>query len=126
MEFRELRTEELLMLKRAAEPGGAMVADLDAEVVARMLRRGLVYLDIPVAPWEHFSIPPLEGFVSNKNAEQVGAVPLLGVGSTAHACLLVSADGRQLVADSSALVFQLVAGSSALFAPARTGQQVVC
>lgn len=31
-----------------------------------LYRRGLVYFDIPVSPDDRFSIPPLEGFVSNR------------------------------------------------------------
>ena len=46
--------------------GFIRAADLDSDVVAELHRRGLVYFDVPVGPEDRFSIPPLEGFVSNR------------------------------------------------------------
>ncbi|KAG2449449.1 hypothetical protein HYH02_005596 [Chlamydomonas schloesseri] len=100
-EYRELGEEELAHLKTAALPPhafdlgdptspsgsshagwGVRVRDLQPESVLRgLLRKGLVYLEVPVEPYDRFAIPPLEGFVSNKTTEagDAGADPLEGL-----------------------------------------------
>ena len=79
-EYRELSPEEVANLKTANAPspfsagsssparggGGMRACDLDPEVVTALYGRGLVYFDVPVGPEDRFSIPPLEGFVSNR------------------------------------------------------------
>ncbi|KAG2497046.1 hypothetical protein HYH03_005046 [Edaphochlamys debaryana] len=73
-EYRELGEEELAHLKTAALPshaGGSdiRVRDLQPSVLRGLLRKGLAYLEIPIEQDDRFSIPPLEGFVSNKTAD---------------------------------------------------------
>lgn len=68
-EFRELTEAELAHLKTAALPGDIRVRDMDPPVLATLYRRGLVYWEVPIGPDDRFTIPPLEGFVSNKTTE---------------------------------------------------------
>lgn len=65
-EYRSLDPGELAACHVAARPGGARCAELHPAAVGTLYRRGLVWLDVPVRPEDHLSIPPLEGFVSNK------------------------------------------------------------
>lgn len=44
----------------AARPGGARYADLNGMAVRQLYQRGLVWLEVPVRPEDHLSIPPLE------------------------------------------------------------------
>ncbi|KAL6756398.1 FAM91, N-terminal domain-containing protein, partial [Haematococcus lacustris] len=70
-EYRELDAEEVAHLKTASGPGPEHVtccADLRPAVLRSLLRKGLVYVEVPVALSHRFSIPPLDGFVSNKDA----------------------------------------------------------
>eukprot|EP00887_Chlorella_sp_A99_P002714 scaffold6.g2714.t1 len=65
-EFRQLDPLEVAACHAAARPGGTRYSDLNPLAVAQLYRRGLVWLEVPVSPDDHLSIPPLEGFVSNK------------------------------------------------------------
>ncbi|KAG1655890.1 hypothetical protein FOA52_006088 [Chlamydomonas sp. UWO 241] len=68
-EYRELAPEEVANLKTAALPDPMRVCDLEMDIALRLYRRGLLYFDIPVHTSDCFSIPPLEGFVSNRDAQ---------------------------------------------------------
>lgn len=82
-EYRDLSPDEVANLKTANAPmshalgshpgrgpggrgGYIRSSDLNADIVAELYRRGLIYFDIPVGPDDRVSIPPLEGFVSNR------------------------------------------------------------
>ncbi|KAK9836344.1 hypothetical protein WJX81_007135 [Elliptochloris bilobata] len=69
-EFRALTPAELRVCSAAAQAGGARVGDFAGEpgVVDELHRRGLLYFDVPIRPDDHVSIPPLEGFVSNRDS----------------------------------------------------------
>ncbi|PSC69009.1 puromycin-sensitive aminopeptidase isoform X1 [Micractinium conductrix] len=71
-EYRQLDPTEATVCHIAARPGGARYSDLNGMAVRQLYQRGLVWLDVPVRPEDHLSIPPLEGFVSNKT--QISAV----------------------------------------------------
>lgn len=68
-EYRALLPVDKAALQAAAAPGGVPASSLDPELLLRLYRAGTVYLDVPVAPGDHISIPPLEGFVSNVTSE---------------------------------------------------------
>ncbi|KAI3436452.1 hypothetical protein D9Q98_005869 [Chlorella vulgaris] len=65
-EYRQLDPTEATVCHIAARPGGARYSDLNGTAVRQLYQRGLVWLDVPVRPEDQLSIPPLEGFVSNK------------------------------------------------------------
>ncbi|KAF5832134.1 FAM91 N-terminus-domain-containing protein [Dunaliella salina] len=72
-EYRELTPEEMAHVKTASLTSGSVqVRDLDEAVLRELLRKGFVYIEVPVLPEDRFSIPPLEGFVSNKDAAPLG------------------------------------------------------
>lgn len=48
------------MCTEAARPGGVRLRDTDAALVESLHKRGLLYLDVPIRPDDHVSIPPLE------------------------------------------------------------------
>lgn len=50
-------------------------SDLNGTAVLQLYQRGLVWLEVPVRPEDHLSIPPLEGFVSNKTQTAAAADP---------------------------------------------------
>lgn len=75
-EYRQLDPTEATVCHIAARPGGARYADLNGMAVRQLYQRGLVWLEVPVRPEDHLSIPPLEGFVSNKTAGAAAADPL--------------------------------------------------
>ena len=60
--------EELALCTQAAQSRGARARDLHPATLQALLRRGLLYLDVPIRPDDHVSIPPLEGFVSNRDS----------------------------------------------------------
>lgn len=51
---------ELAVCTEAARAGGLRLRDTDAALVGALHRRGLLYLEVPVRPDDHVSIPPLE------------------------------------------------------------------
>ena len=68
------RDHDLLQLLSASasdhDGEGVLVGDLHSGALLsarRLLRRGAAYVIVPVAPEDAFVVPPLEGFVSNKN-----------------------------------------------------------
>jgi FAM91 N-terminus len=70
-EHRRLAPGELALCRAAAEgPAGRLrVSDLppgSIHVVQELYRRGLVWFELPVGPGDQISVPPLEGFVSNR------------------------------------------------------------
>ncbi len=60
VEFRNLAPTELAVCTEAARPGGVRVRDSDGTLVESLHKRGLLYLDVPIRPDDHVSIPPLE------------------------------------------------------------------
>lgn len=68
VEHRSLTRAELDICQAAARRGGARYETLSSGLVNYLYRRGLVWFDVPVFSDDHLSIPPLEGFVSNKSA----------------------------------------------------------
>ncbi|GBF94849.1 hypothetical protein Rsub_08021 [Raphidocelis subcapitata] len=79
-EWRELSQDESDLLKTAcdANKGPHTASRFDQSLLRALHRRGLVYIDVPVGPDDRFSIPPLEGFVSNKtiDASDSGSDPV--------------------------------------------------
>lgn len=60
-EFRELSADESLLLRAAADGAHPLpVSAFDPVLLQQLYRKGLVYLVIPIAPDDRFSIPPLE------------------------------------------------------------------
>ncbi|BDA48371.1 Protein FAM91A1 [Coccomyxa sp. Obi] len=70
VEFRSLAPTELAACTEAARPGGVRLRDADMALIDQLHRRGLIYLEVPIRPDDHVSIPPLEGFVSNRDSER--------------------------------------------------------
>lgn len=60
VEFRSLAPTELAACTEAARPGGVRLRDADTPLVDQLHRRGLIYLEVPIRPDDHVSIPPLE------------------------------------------------------------------
>lgn len=61
VEFRSLNPTELAVCTEAARPGGLRLRDTDdAALMDSLHRRGLLYLEVPIRPDDHVSIPPLE------------------------------------------------------------------
>ena len=63
MEFRNLTPTELAVCTEAARPGGVKLRDTDPVLVEPLHKRGLLYLEVPIRPDDHVSIPPLEVFI---------------------------------------------------------------
>lgn len=61
-----LSAEELAALDRLIDYGAQTAGSLDYEVVHRLYRRGLIYLDVPISGEDKISIPPLQNFVMNR------------------------------------------------------------
>ena len=59
-EFRQLSPEEVALCQDACRPAGLQVQDVGAAALQPLYKRGLVYLDVPIKPTDHVSIPPLE------------------------------------------------------------------
>lgn len=72
MEHRSLTRAELEVCQAAARHNGARYDTLNSDLVNYLYRRGLVWYDVPVSSEDHLSIPPLEGFVSNKSTAPGG------------------------------------------------------
>jgi len=68
-----LTRAELEVCQAAARPNGARYDTLNSNLVNYLYRRGLVWYDVPVSSEDHLSIPPLEGFVSNKTTAPAGS-----------------------------------------------------
>ncbi|XP_024363370.1 uncharacterized protein [Physcomitrium patens] len=76
-EYRKLSEEEMAVISggdgdssdRLGKEGVNLVGEVDFEVLRSLYRRGLIYLDVPVYPDDHFQVSTLEGFVSNRNQQ---------------------------------------------------------
>ncbi|MEW5307506.1 MAG: hypothetical protein WDW36_009896, partial [Sanguina aurantia] len=102
-EFRELDEAALANLKTANLPGGAtLVRDLDPMVLRSLHARGLVYLHVPISPEDRLSIPPLEGFVSNKTSDSSDSTAD-PVESLLYSCFVASSE-RLRVGDLAAIL----------------------
>jgi hypothetical protein len=75
-EFRELSPAEAQLLRQACEPvqgssssSGAThpVSAFDGALLQGLYKRGLIYLEVPVAPDDRISLPPLEVRVAYNN-----------------------------------------------------------
>jgi hypothetical protein len=60
VEYRNLTEKELALCTRAAMPGGLKLKDADMDLVEALHKKGLLYLEVPIRPDDHVSIPPLE------------------------------------------------------------------
>ena len=80
---------------------GILADDLHAEAseaAVRLLRRGAAYVIVPVAPEDAFVVPPLEGFVSNKNTTAAGAeADRLSTEQLVYAVLLAASERAAVV-----------------------------
>ncbi|KAL2622504.1 hypothetical protein R1flu_002709 [Riccia fluitans] len=66
-EFRRLSDEEMVVIDKLNKEEVSQVVELDLDVVRGLLRRGLLWLEVPVYPDDHFQVSTLEGFVSNRD-----------------------------------------------------------
>jgi hypothetical protein len=54
-EYRKLTEDEMVVISEKGNKGEVnLVAELDIDVVRALYRRGLIYLDVPVYPDDHF------------------------------------------------------------------------
>ena len=60
VEYRNLSEKELALCTRAAMPAGLKLKEADADLVEALHKKGLLYLEVPIRPDDHVSIPPLE------------------------------------------------------------------
>ncbi|CAK0785595.1 hypothetical protein CVIRNUC_008805 [Coccomyxa viridis] len=70
VEYRNLAEKELALCTRAAMPPGLKLKDADMDMVEALHKKGILYLEVPIRPDDHVAIPPLEGFVSNRDSER--------------------------------------------------------
>lgn len=76
-EYRQLGPDELSLCQAAAHAEGVPVGDVNSHILMKLYKKGLAYIEVPIASGDHLSIPPLEGFVSNKSqSEASDADPL--------------------------------------------------
>ena len=69
VEYRTMSQGEGIVCRMAANHAdGVPYGEVDAEAVASLHARGLVWFHVPINASDHVTIPPLEGFVSNKTA----------------------------------------------------------
>ena len=69
VEYRTMSPTESQVCRLAANHAdGAPYKMLDPVAVSSLYARGLVWFNVPIQPQDHISIPPLEGFVSNKTS----------------------------------------------------------
>lgn len=59
-EFRELSPAEAGLLRAACESPCPLVCCYEPGLLQQLYRRGVIYFDIPVAPDDRFTLPPLE------------------------------------------------------------------
>lgn len=79
VEYRQLDDEEVALCHRAAVQGGMPASELQSSDMAAadsLHRRGLLWVDVPIRPEDQISIPPLEGFVSNRTSTTDAVDPL--------------------------------------------------
>lgn len=77
------------------------VSGLDPGVLMALYKRGLVYIEVPIAPDDIVSIPHLEGFVSNR----VGHAPAARVVSSMSLVLWRTAQLDEVPLTDAALPF---------------------
>lgn len=65
-EFRKLTEDEIVVIDKICKEEVNIFGLLDPEVVRGLYQRGLVYLDVPVFPDDHFQVSNLQGFISNR------------------------------------------------------------
>jgi hypothetical protein len=58
-EFQDLSSQEVDVLRTASERACA-ARELSPKMLQLLLRKGLVYMEVPVGPTDRFAIPPLE------------------------------------------------------------------
>jgi hypothetical protein len=97
MEHRSLTRAELDVCQAAARQNGARYDTLNAGLVNYLYRRGLVWFNAPVSSEDHLSIPPLEGFVSNKTAAPASSVAEVDPVETLMYQVFVAASDRVTV-----------------------------
>ncbi len=69
VEYRTMSQGEGVVCRMAANHAdGVPYGEVDAAAVASLHARGLVWFHVPINASDHVTIPPLEGFVSNKTA----------------------------------------------------------
>jgi hypothetical protein len=69
VEYRTMSPTESQVCRLAANyADGAPYKMLDPVAVSSLYARGLIWFNVPIEPEDHISIPPLEGFVSNKTS----------------------------------------------------------
>lgn len=64
-----LMPQELKVCRSIVAAGGMSAAQLPDDIMLSLYRRGLLYLEVPILATDYVTIPPLEGFVSNKDME---------------------------------------------------------
>ncbi|BBN13036.1 hypothetical protein MPTK1_6g00290 [Marchantia polymorpha subsp. ruderalis] len=65
-EYRRLTDDEMVVIDKVGKEEVNCVGELDLDVVRGLYRRGLVWLEVPVYPDDHFQVSTLDGFVSNR------------------------------------------------------------
>lgn len=55
-----MTVEELRLCHDACKPQPLRVADVDPKLLRSLYKRGLIYIEVPILPDDHVSIPPLE------------------------------------------------------------------
>ncbi|GMH37437.1 hypothetical protein BSKO_05310 [Bryopsis sp. KO-2023] len=75
-EFQGLNNEELDTLQNACNGSGLEVGEIDPDLMRSLYRRGLLFLRVPVREDDRFTIPSLEGFVSNRDVASDGVDPM--------------------------------------------------
>lgn len=65
-EFKKLTEEEAATIDKICKEEANSFILFDPEIIKGLLRRGLVYFDVPVYPDDRFKVSRLEGFVSNR------------------------------------------------------------
>ena len=69
-EWRSLSAEEAKTCKKSAIDGGIPYRLLDPKSVLNLYCKGLIWFGVPIQENDLLSVPPLEGFVSNRTTSQ--------------------------------------------------------
>ncbi|XP_063242692.1 protein FAM91A1 [Bacillus rossius redtenbacheri] len=65
-DIKVISPSEQQLIDRLIDHGRQRAGDLDQELVHRLYKKGLVYVDVPIEDDDHIVVPPLEGFVMNR------------------------------------------------------------
>lgn len=85
-----MTVEELRLCHDACKPQALRVGEVDPKLLRSLYKRGLIYLDVPILPDDHVSIPPLEvGAPARPPASRTLPVPSC---CSAQACMLLHKD----------------------------------